>query len=34
VSALVIPVEAREVDRVGALFDAHHQRVFRLARGD
>jgi len=32
VSAFAIPVEERPSDRVAALFDAHHQRVYRLAR--
>jgi RNA polymerase sigma factor (sigma-70 family) len=32
VSALTIPIDERPSDRVAALFDAHHQRVYRLAR--
>jgi hypothetical protein len=32
VSSLAIPVEDRPSDRVAALFDAHHQRLYRLAR--
>jgi RNA polymerase sigma factor (sigma-70 family) len=33
VHALTIPIDdAQPSDRVGALFDAHHQRVYRLAR--
>lgn len=32
VSSLAIPVEERLSDRVAALFDAHHQRLYRLAR--
>ena len=32
VSALAIVVEERPSDRVAALFDAHHQRIYRLAR--
>lgn len=31
-STLAVPVEERSSDRVAALFDAHHQRVYRLAR--
>lgn len=32
VSALAMTVEERPSDRVAALFDAHHQRIYRLAR--
>lgn len=32
VSSLAIAVEERPSDRVAALFDAHHQRLYRLAR--
>ena len=32
VSTLAVPVGERSSDRVAALFDAHHQRVYRLAR--
>ena len=31
-SALSIPLAESGVDRVAALFDAHHQRLYRLAR--
>jgi RNA polymerase sigma factor (sigma-70 family) len=32
VTSLPIAVDDRPADRVAALFDAHHQRIFRLAR--
>jgi RNA polymerase sigma-70 factor (ECF subfamily) len=32
VSALRIGVEERPADRIAALFDAHHHRLYRLAR--
>jgi RNA polymerase sigma-70 factor (ECF subfamily) len=32
VSALAIASEERPADRIAALFDAHHQRLYRLAR--
>jgi RNA polymerase sigma factor (sigma-70 family) len=32
VSAMAIAVEERPSDRIAALFDAHHQRLYRLAR--
>ena len=32
VSTLAISVEEQPSDRVAALFDAHHQRLYRLAR--
>jgi DNA-directed RNA polymerase specialized sigma24 family protein len=32
VSSLAIAVDERPSDRVAALFDAHHQRIYRLAR--
>jgi len=32
VSSLPITVEDRPSDRIAALFDAHHQRLYRLAR--
>ena len=32
VSAIAIAVEERPADRIAALFDAHHQRLYRLAR--
>jgi RNA polymerase sigma factor (sigma-70 family) len=32
VSSLAIPSEDRPADRIAALFDAHHQRLYRLAR--
>jgi RNA polymerase sigma-70 factor (ECF subfamily) len=31
-TTLAIPVEDRPSDRVAALFDTHHQRLYRLAR--
>jgi len=32
VSTLAMAVEERPSDRIAALFDAHHQRMYRLAR--
>lgn len=32
VSALAITVEEQPSDRIAGLFDAHHQRLYRLAR--
>ena len=32
VSPLAIAVDERSSDRIGTLFDAHHQRLYRLAR--
>jgi RNA polymerase sigma-70 factor (ECF subfamily) len=32
VSALAMAVEERPSDRIAGLFDAHHQRLYRLAR--
>ena len=31
-TTLTIPVDERPADRIAALFDAHHQRLYRLAR--
>ena len=31
-SSLAVAVEEQPADRVAALFDAHHQRLYRLAR--
>src|SRR5918999_4026368 len=32
VSPLAMAVDERPSDRIAALFDAHHQRLYRLAR--
>jgi len=32
ISALAIGIDSQPADRVAALFDAHHERIYRLAR--